>query len=378
MSENKRSVKENEKNTMDIYEFEELILVMPDSKHNGFSEQDVMVKIREAQTKKGKSIKQIIITKDGKVIGKTNIHGKVEFSEEYMNSIKERDIDNQIELDRREVYLTEAEIQRQHEEEKERKMEQERSSEKKIEDKEVSEDNEKAEKTIDEDERKNMEEELEDKYTIVAEISDQVTSEEFSRLEGYVGNPYVVTDKKTGEIRIAGKDQHGNFKVSDYVRTYPSQTEVTRMNQDGTQTKEVGIKGMIKYGDSKDKALDIEITGSGSVVVNRIDNIDNPNKDEQLSITIDTKQTNPTSLEVDQMKRNVEDMDKVLEKLDELEEKGILTSQEKEDKLEQIASNGKTLDEDLEDLEKLEQIYEEKVADNEREIRGPWDPPTGY
>lgn len=223
-----------------------------------------------------------------------------------------------------------------------------------------------------------MEEELGDEYVIVAEITDQQTSAQLSELEGYIGNPYVVTNKKTGEIRIAGRDQAGKFKVSDYERTYPSPTEVTRMNQDGTQTRETGIRGTIKFGSSKDQALDIEIIGSGTVVINRINNIDNPNKDDQVSIPIDTKQTNPTSLEVDQMRENAEMMDEIMEKLDDLVEREILTEQEKEDKLERISSNGKPLEEDLADLEQLEKIYEEKVMDNERERRGPWDPPAGY
>lgn len=335
------------------YRVEKITIVPPDSKNCGFEEDSVDIQEREMD---GKTIFEFY--KDNKLIAITDENGNIEYTEEYKKYLKEvlGESYSSIDLDNRmNIQITLENI---------------------LENDNKSKNNEKEENKITAVTKEQLQEVFGDKYVVAAEIDDKEISEKFSGIEGFIGNPLMAYNKETKQFVFIGNDQNGNIKESELIRT-SSVVNVSKYNQNGTIKEEVAITGMIFIPPQNEDALSIEMNEYGEVEINKVVNA---RSDNPILFPVDTKQTVPTTMEIENMKQNGEKMQELELIINEMYDENLIDSNEANNLKEEIATNGKTVEEDREMLNNLaeqkrrEKDQSEKTIDDEDDGMPPRNP----
>ena len=95
--------------------------------------------------------------------------------------------------------------------------------------------------------------------------------------------------------------------------------------------------------------LDLRVNEYGEIEVNKIVNARGENPQ---MFPVDTKQKVPSSQEISDMKKDEKGMEEINEILDEMQEKDIIEESERTEILEDLSTNGDSLEEDKEKLNK--------------------------
>ena len=106
--------------------------------------------------------------------------------------------------------------------------------------------------------------------------------------------------------------------------------------------------------------LDLRVNEYGEIEVNKIVNARGENPQ---MFPVDTKQKVPSSQEISDMKKDEKGMEEINEILDEMQEKDIIEESERTEILEDLSTNGDSLEEDK---EKLNKIIDEKENKGEK------------
>ena len=106
--------------------------------------------------------------------------------------------------------------------------------------------------------------------------------------------------------------------------------------------------------------LDLRVNEYGEIEVNKIVNARGENPQ---MFPVDTKQKVPSSQEISDMKKDGKGMEEINEILDEMQEKNIIEESERTEILEDLSTNGDSLEEDK---EKLNKIINEKENKGEK------------
>jgi len=209
--------------------------------------------------------------------------------------------------------------------------------------------------------------ELGDDYIVAAEINDEEISKKFNATEGFIGNPLIGYNKKTNEFVIIGNYGDGKLKEAELL-TVSAQgfNNIDKYNYDGSEVEERGLtaKNIMLLPPENNDGIDLKLNEYGELEINKIVNLrgDNPQ-----SFPIDIKQRVPSSQEISDMKANGEKMEEITQIIDELEAKDIINKDEKNELMEKIATDGKSIDEDKQMLENLEKEKEKQETEIEEE-----------
>lgn len=220
--------------------------------------------------------------------------------------------------------------------------------------------------------KEDIKKELGEDYIVATEINDEEISKKFSAIEGFIGNPLIAYNKKENQFVIVGNNGNGKLKEAQLL-TIPAQVgkSVDKYNYDGSVVEERGLVGqnIMMLPPENNDGIDLKVNEYGEIEINKIVNL---RGDHPQSFPIDTKPQIPSSQEISDMKANGEKLEEIMEIMDELEAKEIINKDERNALQEQIATNGKLIDEDkamLNDLkEEKEKEQEEKREEIEEEV----------
>lgn len=216
--------------------------------------------------------------------------------------------------------------------------------------------------------KEDIKKELGDDYIVAAEINDEEISKKFNATEGFIGNPFIGYNKKTNQFVIIGNNGNGKLKEAKLL-TVSAQgfNNVDKYNYDGSEVQERGLtaQNIMLLPPENNDGIDLRMNEYGQIEMNKIVNLrgDNPQ-----SFPIDTKQRVPSSQEISEMKANGEKMEEITKIIDELEAKDVIDKDEKNELMEKIATNGKSMEEDKKMLEDMEKDKEEHKEKEEKEI----------
>ena len=209
--------------------------------------------------------------------------------------------------------------------------------------------------------KENIKKELGDDYVVSAEINDEEISKKFNATEGFIGNPLIAYNKKTNKFVIIGNDGTGKLKEATLLTvSAQSSKNVDKYNYDGSIVQEKGLvaKDIMLLPPENNDGIDLRINEYGEIEINKIVNLrgDNPQ-----SFPIDTKQRVPSSSEISDMKANGEKLEEITNIIDELEAKNVIDNDEKNKLMEELATNGMSIEEDKEILEDIKKEKEENI-----------------
>lgn len=216
--------------------------------------------------------------------------------------------------------------------------------------------------------KEDIKKELGDDYIVAAEINDKEISDKFNATEGFIGNPLIGYNKKTNQFVIIGNNGNGKLKEAKLL-TVSAQgfNNVDTYNYDGSEVQERGLtaQNIMLLPPENNDGIDLRMNEYGQIEMNKIVNLrgDNPQ-----SFPIDTKQRVPSSQEISDMKANGEKMDEITKIIDELIAKDVIDKDEKNELMEKIATNGKSMEEDKKMLEDMKKDKEEQEEKEEKEI----------
>lgn len=209
--------------------------------------------------------------------------------------------------------------------------------------------------------KEKIENELGDEYVVAAEVNDEEISRKLISTEGFIGNPLIAFNKETKEFVLVGNQGNGKLAEAELLRT-ATVVNVNKYNYDGSIVEEKSINGMIMLPPENNDGLDLRMNQYGEIEINKIVNArgDNPQM-----FPVDTKQKTPSTQEIDEMKKDGSGMEELMEIIDDMKAENIITAEEETEILEDLSTDGKTLDEDK---AKLKAIKEQKA--NEKKGNG--------
>lgn len=208
--------------------------------------------------------------------------------------------------------------------------------------------------------KEEIEKELGDEYVVSAEIDDEEISRKLIATEGFIGNPLIAFNKNTKEFVLVGNQGNGRLVESQLYRT-STIVNVEKYNFDGSIVEEKSINGMLLLPPENNDGLDLRVNEYGEIEINKIVNARGNNPQ---MFPVDTKQRVPSTQEISDMKKDGNKMEEITEIIDEMQGRGIIEAGERDELLEEIATNGKTAEEDK---AKLKKIAENKEKEEEKE-----------
>ena len=180
------------------YSFDRFEFMAPSEEGLGLGESNILVVEREIEGKDGKKITVFDFYKDGVNIANTNEYGEIIFTEEYKKILKSinKDYYSKINVDKRKPKtISKEDLEKKlQEEEQSREENPEQDNKEKQNQKDSKDKKEQEAPQVDEKDKNNkdaIKKALGDKYTSISEINDKEVSQEFSRKEGFIGNPYM-------------------------------------------------------------------------------------------------------------------------------------------------------------------------------------------
>ncbi len=239
---------------------------------------------------------------------------------------------------------------------------------------EISKENAETKENVSQEEAKTnpedtVKEELGPEYKVLSTISYTGNKEILDKVyatEGIVGRIYKVENTQTGEISLAGMRGDGEVNLVEYRRIKKSMLTINVVKDDNSIKKETVQEDMIQIPGDPDKALVLR--------ENEAFQIGGLKTENPFMIRMDEKPSGAkqTTKEQDEIKAKSEKMGEISNKLDEFVEKGYITENKKNIIIQEIMNNGRDIDDDMAQLEKIEK---EKEKEEEKELypEGPWD-----
>lgn len=291
----------------------------------------------------------LLVYKDNNLIASFNANGQQFFDAKFQNDFEEvKRILNKVKV---------KDEKNSKEKEKITNLEEiENNNEEKNKDKK---DNKKEKEQYNEITKESIEEEFGDQYIVSAEINDDEISRKIIGTEGFYGNPFVALNKETKEFVLLGSKGGGKLEEAKLHRT-STVVNVDKYNYDGSIVTQRSINGMILLPPENKDGLDLRVNEYGEIEVNKIVNARGENPQ---MFPVDTKQKVPSSQEISDMKKDGKGMEEINEILDEMQEKNIIEESERTEILEDLSTNGDSLEEDK---EKLNKIINEKENKGEK------------
>lgn len=361
-----------DQNVKAYYSFDRFEFMAPGEEGLGLGENNILVVEREIEGKDGKKITVFDFYKDGINIANTNENGEIIFTDEYKKILKSinKDYYAKINIEKRKPKtISKDDLEKKLQEEEQARNNEDHdkddTKDKKKEDN-SKEKSKQEEPKVDEKDKNNKEalkKALGDKYTYVSEINDKEVSEEFSRKEGIVGNPYMAYNSETKEFVVIGTNQNGKIIESNMLRT-KSITNVDKYDKQGNM-KETTINGLMFIRSQDKDAFSIEINNYGEMEINKVINA---RTDHPQVLPVDTKQTVPTSKEIDEMKQKSNIMNDIEHKLESLEADGLLTHDEVTRYEEKMSKDMKDPEENLAELEAIENAKRDALEKEQDDI----------
>lgn len=304
----------------------------------------------------------LLVYKDNNLIASFNANGQQFFDAKFQNDFEEvKRILNKVKVKdeknskEKEKITNLEEIENNNEENKKVKNNDEKNKDKK----DNKKDNKKEKEQYNEITKESIEEEFGDQYIVSAEINDDEISRKIIGTEGFYGNPFVALNKETKEFVLLGSKGGGKLEEAKLHRT-STVVNVDKYNYDGSIVTQRSINGMILLPPENKDGLDLRVNEYGEIEVNKIVNARGENPQ---MFPVDTKQKVPSSQEISDMKKDGKGMEEINEILDEMQEKNIIEESERTEILEDLSTNGDSLEEDK---EKLNKIINEKENKGEK------------
>lgn len=300
----------------------------------------------------------LLVYKDNNLIASFNANGQQFFDARFQNDFEEakrildkvKVKDEKIDEEMEKIANLE-EIENNNEENKKVQNNDEKNKDKK--------DNKKEKEQSNEITKESIEEEFGDQYIVSAEINDDEISRKIIETEGFCGNPFVTLNKETKEFVLLGSKGGGKLEEAKLHRT-STVVNVDKYNYDGSIVTQRSINGMVLLPPENKDGLDLRVNEYGEIEVNKIVNARGENPQ---MFPVDTKQKVPSSQEISDMKKDEKGMEEINEILDEMQEKDIIEESERTEILEDLSTNGDSLEEDK---EKLNKIIDEKENKGEK------------
>lgn len=296
----------------------------------------------------------LLVYKDNNLIASFNANGQQFFDAKFQNDFEEvKRILNKVKVKdeknskEKEKITNLEEIENNNEENKKVKNNDEKNKDKK------------EKEQYNEITKESIEEEFGDQYIVSAEINDDEISRKIIGTEGFYGNPFVALNKETKEFVLLGSKGGGKLEEAKLHRT-STVVNVDKYNYDGSIVTQRSINGMILLPPENKDGLDLRVNEYGEIEVNKIVNARGENPQ---MFPVDTKQKVPSSQEISDMKKDGKGMEEINEILDEMQEKNIIEESERTEILEDLSTNGDSLEEDK---EKLNKIINEKENKGEK------------
>lgn len=238
--------------------------------------------------------------------------------------------------------------------------------------------------------KEEIQKQLGDKYVVAEIIVDEEISRELIGTQGFVGNPMIAYNKEEKKFEIVGNKGGGKLEKAKLPSIPASSGKVKRYDHKGEMINEEkgNVSSELLLINGNKDGIELGVTDYGEIVLNKQLNVNDINQQSRVSVPIDTKQKVPTTKEIEEMKENSDKTSELNNKLDSMETDGKISKNQRKNLEKKFATDGKTVEENLEELKKIENEKEEKEMESTQENEqkeqeedegwGPWESLNPY